>query len=62
MRPKCKQLSRLHEKQKVVVGGVCSGIRRGYAELLVSISSKEEDEKFYTRLADVSERDCLRHV
>ena len=43
MQPKCKQLSGLHEKQKVVVGVVCLGTRHGYAELLASISSRKED-------------------
>ena len=58
MRLKCNQLSRLHEKQKVVVGVVCLGTRHGYAELLASISSKQEDGRSYTGLADVSERGC----
>ena len=58
MRRKCKQLSRLHEKQKVVVGVVCLGTRHGYAELLACIPSTQEDGRSYTRLADVSERGC----
>ena len=58
MRPKCKQLSRFHEKQNVVLGVVCLGTRHGYIELMASISSKQEDGRSYTRLADVSERGC----